>query len=321
MNSNNITNLFPDYTCIFCAAQKQKTKKKTKKTARYGRAMGGIIVFIRNEFKQYFSEIDISCNFEIFNKCSKTLFNLEKDTVMAFTYLPPSRSPFYEQYQQSDIVLLKDSLLTVLASLSDAYILLMGDFNCRTGNLKDYYELSNSVPILEEFDSFFDNFMTPRSSCDNVITSSGRRLLEFCKTYGLYIANGRLGKDKNKGSFTYIGPKGCSLIDYLLLSRELFDCISDFSVETRTESSHLPVTVDFCTTNYSDKMVTAEDNMHSENIFSRLPKDINMFLENIKNVFTHEFAGDIFAKIDDVAADVNEIILYIVNTLEISSNS
>ena len=59
---------------------------------------------------------------------------------MAFTYLPPSGSPFYEQYQQSDVVLLEDSLLTVLASLSDAYILLMGDFNCRTGNLKDYYE-------------------------------------------------------------------------------------------------------------------------------------------------------------------------------------
>ena len=56
--------------------------------------------------------------------------------------------------------------------------------------------------------------MTPRSSCDNVTTISGRRLVEFCKTYGMYIANGRVGKDKNKGRFIYIGPSGCSMIDY-----------------------------------------------------------------------------------------------------------
>ena len=46
--------------------------------------------------------------------------------------------------------------------------------------------------------------MIPRSSCDNVITTSGRRLVEFCKIYGMYIANARLDNDKNKGSFTYI---------------------------------------------------------------------------------------------------------------------
>ena len=74
--------------------------------------------------------------------------------------------------------------------------------------------------------------MIPRSSCDNVITTSGRRLVEFCKTYGMYIANARLDNDKNKGSFTYISPNECSLIDNLLSSRELFDCISDFAVET-----------------------------------------------------------------------------------------
>ena len=119
--------------------------------------MGGITVFIRNEFKQYFSEIDISCNFAIFIRCSKTLTNcvdLEKDTSMVFTYLPPSGSPFYEQYQRSDIVLFEDSLLTALASLSDVYILLLGDFNCRTANLKDHSELSNNVPVLEKFFQF-----------------------------------------------------------------------------------------------------------------------------------------------------------------------
>ena len=70
MNSDMIKNTFADYVSIFCAAEK---------TARYGRAMGGIIVFIKEEFKEYFSEIDVSCNFAIFIKCNKALFNVEKD--------------------------------------------------------------------------------------------------------------------------------------------------------------------------------------------------------------------------------------------------
>ena len=114
------------------------------------------------------------------------------------------------------MLLLEDSLLTILAFLPDVYMLLMGDFNCRTGQLQDYYELLNNVAVLEEFDSIFDSYLTPRSSCDNVITRSGRRFIEFCKTYGTYKVNRHLCKDINKGSFTYIGPNGLNMIDYLL---------------------------------------------------------------------------------------------------------
>ena len=170
MNPDTVKNLFADYIYIFCAA---------KKTARYGRAMGGIIVFINQEFMEYFSEIDIACNFAIFIKCKKELFEVEKDILMAYTYLPPHGSPFYEQYEQSDILLLEDYMLTALASLSDVYMLLMGDFNCRIGNLQDFYDFKNNVPDLEEFDSIFDSSVTTRVSFDHVITSSGRRLVEF----------------------------------------------------------------------------------------------------------------------------------------------
>ena len=154
---------------------------------------------------------------------------------MVFTYLPPMGSPFYEQ---SDMGLLEDSLLTILASLPDVYMLLIGDFNCRTGQLQ------------------------------------------------VYIVNWRLGKDKNKESFTYIDPNGCSLIDYLLLSRDLFDSISDFSIETRTESTHLPVKVVFYIRKHrgeTDATISEDEENNSEIHYSRLPKDIGSFTENIKN--------------------------------------
>ena len=310
INSDTVKNLFADYIYIFCAA---------KKTARYGRAMGGIIVFIKQEFMEYFSEIDIACNFAIFIKCKKELFEVEKDILMAYTYLPPHGSPFYEQYEQSDILLLEDYMLTALASLSDVYMLLMGDFNCRIGNLQDFYDFKNNVPDLEEFDSIFYGSITTRVSCDHVITSSGRRLVEFCKTYGIYIINGRLGRDANNGSFTYIGPNGCSVIDYLLLSQELFDCVTEFSIETRTESTHLPITVHFCMrkqVRVPDDTATADDGKIFEKKFSRLPKDINCYLENIKNAFTTDFLDEILVKIENATIDVNEIIMCIVNTIQ-----
>ena len=98
-------------------------------------------------------------------------------------------------------------MLSVMVSLSNVSLFLIGDFNCRTDILQDYHDHTNNVPVLEEIEHIFENFMTPRSSCDTVITSSGKRLIDFCKTYGTYTANGRLGRDKNRGSFTYIGPK------------------------------------------------------------------------------------------------------------------
>ena len=201
-----------------------------------------------------------------------------------------------------------------------AYMLLMGDFNCRTGNLKDFHEYENNVPLLEEFDSIFDTRISARTSCDQVITSPGRRLVEFCKTYGMYIINGRLGRDASKGSFTYIGPNGCSLIYYLLLPKELFDCISEFCIETRTESTHLPVTVHFYIHKHrriDDTNLPDEDVVKCENQFSRLPKHNNSYLENIRSLFTNSFIKELLAKIENARIfDINDVILSIVKLMQ-----
>lgn len=68
----------------------------------------------------------------------------------------------------------------------------------------------------------FDNFCIPRASCGSFVTTLGRRLIEFSNVYGLYIVNGRVGQDKNIRNYTYIGPQGCSVIDYVLSSAKLF---------------------------------------------------------------------------------------------------
>ena len=70
-----------------------------------------------------------------------------------------------------------------------------------------------------------------------MIDSYGKRLIELCKTTNLLIANGRLGSDKGIGEFTFYGQKGCSAVDYLLLSLLDFEFISHFNVCETTEFS------------------------------------------------------------------------------------
>lgn len=201
VKSDDILNLFPNHFSIFCAAEK---------VSKFGRAMGGIIVFIRKQYEQFVSEINISCNFSVFIPCKRTLFGYDKDLLLAFTYLPPHGSPFYDNEAMDEVALFEDAILKVVSKVSDVYMLLLGDFNCRTGILADYYNFENNVHVLEEFENVFDNFCFPRISCDTTVSCSGRRLLEFCKDYSFYIVNGRLGQDKNIGNYTYIGPNGCT---------------------------------------------------------------------------------------------------------------
>ena len=66
-----------------------------------------------------------------------------------------------------------------------------------------------------------------RISHDTVCNNEGNALLEICKSNNLCILNGRCGKDKNLGSFTF---KHTSVIDYSITTVDTFKFIDDFEV-------------------------------------------------------------------------------------------
>ena len=312
VESDDISNLFPNHFSIFCAA---------KKVSKFGRAMGGIIVFIKKQYKQFISEINVACTFSIFVTCKKTMFGYDKDLLLAFTYLPPQGSPFYDNKAMNEIALFEDAILKVLSKVSDIHMLFLGDFNCRTGTLADYYNFENNVPVLEEFENVFDHFCSQRISCDTTVSCSGRRLLEFCKDYSVYIVNGRVGQDKNVGNYTYIGPNGCSLIDYILASREVFESILDFCVDSRTESPHLPVWVQLPLKikRHIERISHLMKSNSCPQAYSRSPRDIQAFIENIKTNFTGSFLSSVMMKKEDLSEDINVIISNIVDKLKCSA--
>lgn len=81
-----------------------------------------------------------------------------------------------------------------------------------------------------------------QSSRDKVRNKEGKELLEWLENEGLSIVNGRKEKD-GEGSFTYIGCRGCTVINYIITNEEGWEKIDTCKIEERVESDHLPVTI------------------------------------------------------------------------------
>ena len=125
--TENIKSRFPNNCIYFCKAVKK---------SRFGRAMGCIVVLIKNSMN--ISRIEnVDCNFGIFFKCYKSLFDIDKDVLMSFVYLPPQGSPFYKHMERNGIDLLED--LYIKLPIYDKYHIIIGDLNSRTGILKYYF--------------------------------------------------------------------------------------------------------------------------------------------------------------------------------------
>ena len=110
--------------------------------------------------------------------------------------------------------------------------------HARTGNVQDF------VTYDENFDQFL-NGDSPNYELNSVsicdlgfsnerhnsyvlqINNYGKRLLEMCKSFNLFIANGRVGQDKSLGKKTC---KGSSVVDYAILSPLLFTAVNDSEV-------------------------------------------------------------------------------------------
>ena len=88
-------------------------------------------------------------------------------------------------------------------------------------------------------------FVGPRSTRDLSVNTAGRELIDLCKTYGLYILNGRFQPDKDIGNFIHLCINGSSVIDYGMCTMSLIQHVMNFSVEERTESDHLPILITF----------------------------------------------------------------------------
>ena len=114
--------------------------------------------------------------------------------------------------------------------------MLGGDFNSRLGyRFKDYIltDSNEFLPIDQSFQIDYDNFRNSQDKKDN---SYGKHLSELCITHNLKILNGRTAGDMI-GKYTCFKYNGCSVVDYIMVDRNVHEKVIYFKVMSLTPLS------------------------------------------------------------------------------------
>lgn len=106
-------------------------------------------------------------------------------------------------------------------------MMIIGDLNARIGTEPARTDMEGE----EEWE---------RNSEDPTTNNEGKKLLRLCQEYGLTAMNGRIQGDED-GKLTYIGARGNSVIDYLIIKEQEEIPITEMKVIGREESDHFPL--------------------------------------------------------------------------------
>jgi predicted nucleic acid-binding protein len=129
---------------------------------------------------------------------------------------------------------------------SKGKIVLIADFNSRTGQNPDFIEKDS--PQINDFDGvdllppdYVTDTELKRVNQDFIINSHGKKLLDLCLSSRLCILNGRFLGD-SLGYFTYMSNNGFSSVDYAILSESLLPSVKYFKTNDFTYlSDHVQV--------------------------------------------------------------------------------
>lgn len=200
----------------------------------YYRKSGGLGLFIRDNLIKFVEILRSTTEYISWIKISKQLLKTEDDLLLGTVYIPPQQSRFFNE---DELELLDQEITSSMSSYKNVCI--MGDFNAQTSDLADYTLADNFLTDHFDFDQetieYFDQrsilekhgIQVARVSSDKKKNNSGFRLIDLCKNTNLFILNGRYGQDRDIGAMTF---RDVSVIDYTLVSANLFNHLHDFSI-------------------------------------------------------------------------------------------
>ena len=160
------------------------------------------------------------------------LFSLENDLCVGLSYIMPGRSGRFNSIEHNLFDRLAEYIAVIHNHTNGQYtILLSGDFNSRTSVNPDYIDFGTSGEFLSLPDDYTAGRVRPHVLQDSGHTNNnGIALLELCKQTGLRVLNGRCDQDAGIGKYSFVGSRGCSLVDYVLAPEPIFDFITSFKV-------------------------------------------------------------------------------------------
>ena len=143
--------------------------------------------------------------------------------------------------------------------------MVLGDFNARTGKLRDFVSKEGNNFITDASENSF--CPQDRENFDNNINNHGKKLISLCKNTDMRIINGRT-KGDSLGQPTFHGQNGISTIDYILCDQNTLQHIKHFIVKPPTYlSDHSQIISWFNIQTISD----TEEQIHPEPTLHKLP--------------------------------------------------
>ena len=157
---------------------------RPKSNSKAKRCSGGVIVYYKSCYKNYFHLLNIDNKGILWFKLDKQFLQSDKDAYFCICYIPPEDSAVYRNINS---VLYDFDFYECLDTEIRKYcdkgnIFLLGDLNSRTSNLPDYItdlNLERYVDLPESVMSGAD--LPPRKNHDNGFNNYGSKLLSLCK--------------------------------------------------------------------------------------------------------------------------------------------
>ena len=198
---------------------------RKNKSHRYG-GIHGICIMVKKKLVDFVSVVrETSDENVLWIKIDKGAFGLE--CILGAIYLPHEGSRFHSN--EIFDILAED--IMCLESKYNLPIVLIGDFNARTGVVDDFMTVEDTITVecgLDEVDNaIFDvksrleslGITTERNNEDKKrCNNNGFQMIELCKSLNVKIINGRFGDDKGIGKLICDALyRGASTIDYALV--------------------------------------------------------------------------------------------------------
>ncbi len=211
--------------------------------ARAKRPSGGISVLIRHKFRGLGKQKDVQIIKEndlfVWLKLNKDLIGSIRDVYICALYVPPKDSSFWNTHRDCNPYNLLEQ--DIVSYQREGDIMLLGDFNARTGNKSDYVSDFNEESV-EDFARNTENYILEqlgrvhRINADDKTNTYGNHVLDLCKGLNLRILNGRTFGD-SAGEFTCFHYNGKSTVDYCIVSENIIHSIPSLKISPPTHLS------------------------------------------------------------------------------------
>lgn len=187
------------------------------------RSSGGIVILYRESIADGLSILKNHHDTIIWIKLDSIFFKTDNDIHICGSYIWGQDSPAYNFVNVNLFSILEEDINYYQ---SRGTVFVAGDMNSRVGIKPDYISYDRMNSILDG-DDYVPDLPLDRVSMDKQCNNYGIQMLDMCKSTGLSICNGRL---ENKGSYTYCGPNGSSVIDYLICRHTDFQSLLYFDI-------------------------------------------------------------------------------------------